>query len=491
MRAGAPRRVFGYCRVSSAGQEKSGTSLEGQRDEITRWCAAQGYPAPTLAVEVESGSAEKIERRVEQVRLTAEAQSGDVVVVVAVDRWSRDIVHAVSSVRALVARGVRWCSIREALDAATPHGDSTLGIMSWTADQERRRIRERTVGRRRELTDAGLYVLGRVPIGYKAEARRLHVVPEEADLVRGIFERCADGESMPEIAATLPPVRSRTRWTVHAVHRILKCRYVLGEARQSDGTWTPDTHPAIVDRDLWERAHAAARKRVSGGRKYATGESSVRLLRGLAVCSACGRKVSVRFGAKHQRADPGGSHAHYYICRGSLAHECKEGWIRAHDVDEEAAALAVARLVDLREELARPATAAAPRKPHDATATLARIEVRKRNAIDLATDGAMDAKQLRAALARLDEEAAKVRRQADDEAREAAAAERAADPKRRAALLRDARTWRDGWAKMDVATRRVVLAALAVRVEVGRRGVRCVWRSAADLAGVAEKRTVT
>ena len=35
-----------------------------------------------------------------------------------------------------------------------------------------------------------------------------------------------------------------------------------------------------------------------------------------------------------------------------------------------------------------------------------------------------------------------------------------------------------------------VLAALAVRVEVGRRGVRCVWRSAADLAGVAEKRPV-
>ncbi len=357
----APRRVFGYCRVSSAGQEKSGTSLEGQRDEITRWCAAQGYPAPTLAVEVESGSAEKQERRVEQVRLTAEAQSGDVVVVVAVDRWSRDIVHAVSSVRALVARGVRWCSIREALDAATPHGDSTLGIMSWTADQERRRIRERTVGRRRELTDAGLYVLGRVPLGYKAEARQLQVVPEEAALVRDVFERSADGESMPEIAATLPPIRNRTRWTVHAVHRILKCRYVLGEARQSDGTWSPNAHAAIVDRDLWERAHAAARKRVSGGRKYATGESSVRLLRGLAVCSACERKVSVRFGARHQRADAGGSHAHYYICRGGLEHACGEGWIRAHEVDEEAAAQAVARLVSLREELAQPAAPVASR----------------------------------------------------------------------------------------------------------------------------------
>jgi len=124
--------------VSSVGQEVRGTSLEGQREEIARWCAAQGYPAPTLLVEVESGSAEKIERRVEQQRLIAEVRDGDMVVVVAVDRWSRDIVHAVSSVRALVARGVRWYAIREALDAATSHGDSTLGIMSWTADQEAR-----------------------------------------------------------------------------------------------------------------------------------------------------------------------------------------------------------------------------------------------------------------------------------------------------------------------------------------------------------------
>lgn len=489
---GAPHRVFGYCRVSSIGQEKSGTSLEGQRDEITRWCAAQGYPPPALFVEVESGSAEKKERRFEQVRLTATAASDDLVVVVAVDRWSRDIVHAVSSVRALVARGVRWCSIREAIDAATPHGDSTLGIMSWTADQERRRIRERTVGRRRELADAGLYVNGEIPLGFRAAARRLHVVPEEAALARDIFERCADGESMSDLAATLPPIRARMRWNVQAVYCVLKSRYLLGEGRRGDGTWQPGAHPTIIDRALWERAHAALRARSMGGRRCGKGPSNARLLRDLASCSACGRKVSVRTGAR-LRAAPEVVRAHYYVCRGVTRGLCDEGWTRAEGIDKQAAALAVARLVELREELGRPAAATvATKKPQDATAALARIETRKRNAIDLATDGGMDAAQLRDALRRLDEEASKVRQRADAEAAEAATAERAADPARRAELRRQARTWQHVWDGANIEQRREILAILADRVEVGRGGVRCHWRSAADLAGAwTERRRIT
>ena len=64
MRGGAPRRVYGYCRVSSVGQEVRGTSLEGQREEIARWCAAQGYPAPTL-----QWSAGEFDRRAHEVNL--------------------------------------------------------------------------------------------------------------------------------------------------------------------------------------------------------------------------------------------------------------------------------------------------------------------------------------------------------------------------------------------------------------------------------------
>jgi hypothetical protein len=81
-------------------QGRSGTSLEAQRDEIARWARANDHPAPAFYSEIESGSAARTEARVELARLTSEARPGDVVVVCAVDRWSRDIVHAVASVRA-------------------------------------------------------------------------------------------------------------------------------------------------------------------------------------------------------------------------------------------------------------------------------------------------------------------------------------------------------------------------------------------------------
>ncbi len=480
---GVPRRVFGYCRVSSDRQSREGTSLEGQRDEIARWCRSQGFPAPTLAIEVESGSAEKAEAREEQKRLTREAEPGDLIVVIAVDRWSRDIVHGVQSVRDIVKRGVRWHSIREGIDAATPQGDSTLGIMAWTADQERRRIRERTVGRRQELADAGHYVGGSIPLGFtRVPGRKLATVESEAALIRDIFARCADGESLPEIAATLPPVRKRTSWTKDAVFHVLHSRYMLGEQRRGDGTWLPDAHPPIVPIDLWERAHAALRMRVAGGRKYAQGDSAHRLLRGLVWCSACERRVSVRFGARHQRQQPDGKRMHYYICRGGLEHACGEGWIRAYEADEAAERAVATRLAELREELARaPAKTAAP-KSIDVTAALAKIEARKRRTIDNAADGVISRADLQEALARYEADATKLRRQISREADDRAAEERATDPGRRAAALGQVQALAASWRRMPVEQRREVLALLAIRVEIGRSGVRFTWRSAADLA---------
>jgi DNA invertase Pin-like site-specific DNA recombinase len=198
-----PRRVFGYVRVSGAEQGRTGTSLEGQREEIERHCAARGFPAPRIVLEVASAGREKLEQRVELKAMLLELVAGDLVVVTKVDRWSRDIAWGVQSVRDLVARGIGWTSIGENLDATTAQGDSTLGIMSWVADQERARIRERTVGRRKELRDLGLYVEGRAPVGYERHARRLRVVEGDAEIVRQVYAWSVGGASIGQIVARL------------------------------------------------------------------------------------------------------------------------------------------------------------------------------------------------------------------------------------------------------------------------------------------------
>jgi site-specific DNA recombinase len=153
-------RTYGYCRVSSQHQEERGTSLDGQRDEIERYCRARGWPAPTLFVEVESGGEKGEERRVEQQRLIAETKPGDIIICWAVDRWSRNIPFAVGEVRRLVKRGVGWHSATESIDASTSQGDDMLGIRAWAADMEHKKIKERTVGRREALAAQGFYPYG-------------------------------------------------------------------------------------------------------------------------------------------------------------------------------------------------------------------------------------------------------------------------------------------------------------------------------------------
>ena len=123
-----PARVLLYRRVSGREQGANGTSLEEQLETGERYCAAYGWPKPIVFTEVESASEEKLERRVELAALVREARAGDVVMVAALDRWSRDVVYAVQSVRDLVRRDVARTT-RKWLDEVGPVHCPTHGEM--------------------------------------------------------------------------------------------------------------------------------------------------------------------------------------------------------------------------------------------------------------------------------------------------------------------------------------------------------------------------
>lgn len=281
----APRRVLGYARVSGAEQGRHGTSLDAQRAELASYCAARGWPAPDLYVEVESASAARLEARGELERLTRAAEPGDVVLVSALDRWSRDIPHAVASVRALVARGVGWISIRDAIDAATPAGDDMLGIRAWAADLERRRIRERTVLRRKALRDEGLYVEGLAPFGYAlGPARRLVVVPADAALAHELYV-LVPGRSLRGLSALMRERRPDRGWDPGGLRLMLRSRVYLGEVQTSTGAWVA-SHEPIVDADTWERAQMALdARRLSASVPRGSERTASWVLRGLARCA--------------------------------------------------------------------------------------------------------------------------------------------------------------------------------------------------------------
>jgi DNA invertase Pin-like site-specific DNA recombinase len=325
-------RILGYARVSSDAQEKDGTSLEAQQAAIVAYCRSRGWSAPRLFVEVESGGEESREKRVELDRLLAAVVPGDQILVTYVDRWSRDIVFAVDSVRKLTRRDIGWIAIGEQtgdeIDATTDRGMRELIDRAADAEKERARIKQRTVGARRRLRARGCYVEGRPPMGYRVEKRRLVIDEATAPIVRRLFELCIAGRSCREVSSAL---RAEYPGTVGidpvAVARRIRDRRYLGEMntigtrgrKAPRGEWIK-AHEAIIDQATWDQAQTASAARKMGGRPLGVASrSAVFLLRGIARCAGCGHPLA----SNSPEASASVKHGGYYQCERRVVRDCK------------------------------------------------------------------------------------------------------------------------------------------------------------------------
>lgn len=481
-------RVFGYCRVSGAEQGKHGTSLDAQQQAIRSYCKVHELPAPELFVEVESGAAEKVERRVELRRLLDRAGEGDAILVTRADRWSRDLVHAVASVRELTARGIRWVAIQDAIDASTAQGNSTLGIMAWVADQERTRIRERTVGRRKGLRDEGYFVEGSAPTGYLWEGRTLRPDPDMVPAVRRMFELACQGRSLRRIGVVMRAEFGEQGWDPSGINVKLRARYVLGEVQDSAGNWIKGRHEAIVDRDVWAAANRQIdSRRSSGGRRQRVTQW---IMGDIARCGVCGDKLGY-----HSARDRTGTRQYPYLrcfrkarnrkeldklTPGPPLPDCSAKYARADLVAERLVEMSAARLGELAEALAAAVeddTQKAP--PAPAEAHRSKIAARRSGMIDLAADGAITRAELRAKLAVLDAELMAL----DAELREHRRRLAAARPEGRRELLRSVKAIHRAWRRAKPEQLREVFAWLAHDVAIVRGEDPVVrWRSVEELA---------
>jgi site-specific DNA recombinase len=473
-----PARVLAYVRVSSDTQERSGTSLAGQREEIARHCASVGWPEARFYVETESAGEEKLTRRVQLRSLIDEAQSGDAVVVAKQDRWSRDTVFFLQSVRELVRRGVRFLSLAERFDPDTPEGRFAATVMAGVAEQERDRIRARTVGRRQALRDQGCWTEGVSPFGYVRDpaTRRLVVQQAEAVLVGEAFARCVGGESIGTIADSFrdrqigrtggPPIR----WDKKAIHSMLRARWHLGEIRHVDGTWHP-AHEPVIPRDVFEEAQRAMHERRKGGRSPAAESRTASwLLRGVAVCGSCGRRVGAAYGPSEYAST-------YYVCNGRLRNgECDEPYARVDTTDADAGRLVVLRLEELRHLLAGARSGETEPDEERVGALRGSLEaakLRRARVVSLAVDGVIGREELQARIGKIDEETARIETSLAAEARRT----RLQDPTVRAETLASVERLRRAWGGLKAPARRAILVRLAEKIELQDGRTRMTWKS--------------
>jgi DNA invertase Pin-like site-specific DNA recombinase len=501
------KRFLGYRRVSTGEQGASGTSLDGQRDELTLLAGHMRAPVVLDFVEVESGAAEKEERRVEVARLLDAVRPGDVVAVTKFDRFTRDLEFAIRKVREILKKGARFISIAEGEFDPSPEGELKLSMWASIAQMERARIRDRTHGQKVRLRAQGKFLDGLPAFAYlRAKGRdasdkpRLLVIdPEKAPIVVEMFHLCIGGASIVEIARRLRANYTGLRFTKAWVARALCNRVYAGQLATTpvrsrgappgcrrSAEWL-DTHEPIVAMDIWSRAQAALASRRTGGDRPRAGSGTESfLLRGLATCGLCGTIVCGV--PKYETSTI--KHVGYYVCR-HRPHppegrpRCiKAPYVQQSVLDAEIELVTLARLVELGEHLA---DAPEPQKKGpDFVAKRASIAARRQRLVQAVAAGKLGLDDIDAPIAALDAERDEV---------EVAAAEHAAcastdTVEGRRAALAFVDVVSAAWAGLTPAERRRVLAILAERIVLTmERKVDLTWRDASGLsASVASVR---
>jgi DNA invertase Pin-like site-specific DNA recombinase len=149
----APRRAFGYTRVSTMGQVKDGDGLGMQAERVRGWCQFAGYDPPELFID-EGVSGMKHDRPGLRAAMRAAVLAGDgaALVVYKLDRLGRNALDVQEALALLLDAKVRVVAIADGVDSGSGMGATLLklltSILASFAELEHATITERLQGGR-------------------------------------------------------------------------------------------------------------------------------------------------------------------------------------------------------------------------------------------------------------------------------------------------------------------------------------------------------
>ncbi|MFH5925361.1 recombinase family protein, partial [Roseomonas sp. SXEYE001] len=198
-------------------------------------------------------------------RLLRDIEQGrvDVVVVYKIDRLSRSLMDFSRLVEVFDAHGVTFVSITQSFNTTTSMGRLTLNILLSFAQFEREVIGERIRDKFAASRARGMWMGGKVPLGYDVRERKLVINAAEAVTVRRVFELFLDTASGTETARQLQAEGRTTKsgrlLNKGDVYKLLNNRTYIGEATHK-GKVFPGEHAAIIERRTWDQVHVLLRE---------------------------------------------------------------------------------------------------------------------------------------------------------------------------------------------------------------------------------------
>ena len=317
-----------YTRKSSEeGLEQEFNSLHAQREACEAFIASQRSEGWVLVRDQydDGGISGGTLDRPGLQRLLEDIEDGlvDVVVVYKIDRLSRSLADFAKLVEVFDRNGVTFVSVTQSFNTTTSMGRLTLNILLSFAQFEREVIGERIRDKVAASKARGMWMGGKVPLGYDVRDRKLVVNEAEAARVRRVFELFAETgsgiETVRRCRAEGITTRSGRPIDKGDVYKILHLRTYVGEVAHRGNVY-PGEHAAIVSRALWDQVHAllqvSPRARATANRPQ-----SPALLKGL-IFGTDGRALSPTHSRKNGRL------YRYYVAQRALKGEADDGIVR-------------------------------------------------------------------------------------------------------------------------------------------------------------------
>ncbi|MHA6862068.1 recombinase family protein [Ralstonia pseudosolanacearum] len=260
----SPKRCAVYCRVSSDERlDQSFNSIDAQKEAGHAFIKSQsheGWIAVGDDYDDPGFSGGNVDRPALK-RLMADIEAGriDIVVVYKIDRLSRSLADFARMVEVFDRCRVSFSAVTQQINSATSMGRLMLNVLLSFAQFEREVTGERIRDKIAASKAKGMWMGGRVPLGYDLQDRLLVMNDREASLVRRIFDDFVTMRSATLMVRTYAAeglvTKDSNAFTKQTLGKMLHNRIYLGEIVHK-GKSFPGQHEAIVTQTQWDAAHA-------------------------------------------------------------------------------------------------------------------------------------------------------------------------------------------------------------------------------------------
>lgn len=317
-----PKRVAAYCRVSTDREEQE-HSFETQKTMYTEMIMMKPtwQMAGIYADEGITGTVAK--KRPGFMKMIEDCRKGkiDMIVTKSVSRFSRNNLDCLMYVRELKQLGIPIIFEKEGINTIQVSSELLLTLFGALSQAESESISMNVkLGIRQSLKNGNVRFSYKTFLGYRKGADgQPEIVPEQADIVRRIYNDFLAGATYLEIAKRLteehvPTMGGGNRWFSERIKSILKNEKYKGDAllqktyitdpiskrvKKINGElpmyYVENSHPAIIERRIFDRvqeeiARRAGKKKVKQtGTKTELGRYSGKYaLTELLYCGECG-----------------------------------------------------------------------------------------------------------------------------------------------------------------------------------------------------------